>query len=84
MESSFSEVEEYSLLESLLSSVAELDFLSLLALVDLVGFGSIPEVFGLAPDDEVVPGIDVVGVDDEGIGVGAVPLLGADVEPVDW
>ena len=83
MLSSFSEVWENSLLESLKSSVAELIFfLSFLALVDLVGLDAIPAVLGLAPV-EVVPDVDVDGIVDEGVGVGvgAVPLPETDDEP---
>ena len=75
MESSFSEVDEYSLLESMLvSSVAEFILLPFLALVDLVGWVAVPVVFGLVPVEVPAVDVDVDVAVDEVDGGGAIPL----------
>ena len=64
----------------LASSVVEVDFfLPFLALMYLVGFGTIPVVFGLVPDE--VPAVDVDGVVDEVDGGGAIPRSEAEGNP---
>ena len=72
---------EYSLVESVLdSSMVEVDFfLPFLALMDLVGFGTVPVVFGLVPEE--VPAVDVDGVVDEVDGGDAIPLSEAEGGP---
>ena len=50
-----------------------------LALMDLIGFGTVPVVFGLVPDE--VPAVDVDGVVDEVDGGGAIPRSEAEGGP---
>ena len=62
------------------SSVTELDFfLPFLALMDLVVLGVKPVVLGRAPFE-----VPADGVDDEGVGGGAIPRPVAAMSPVLW